>query len=607
MSAGDAEVLRLVDAIKLSGTKDPFIPSPFKTAEMIAGMQMAIATIGNLITKLKTGSYQDISMNMDHAAMMLFGPMALEWKIEGGGTIRENTIKLAESMPEDPDALFRIYFVGVFTTCDGYIFLFPKFDSPEELLEACGLDKKSVPHILSLLRNNPSLASQKAFVDILVQHMKTQSGKEIEARMQAKKIGTVVVPKTKEEWLATEQGALLASRPFADVTFLPNPPSLRQPAPNPTWPSSSLPLAPNPTSVTSAFHWPPAPFRKGVQGGLLAGVKILELTRALMGPTIGTTLAPYGCDIIRVSDPLGKDYNLFDTSQTVGKRCISLNLKNPADKKVFTELLMEADVFVQNSNYGAVERLGFGVNDVLELIKGREKGILYVEGNTFGFIGPLATVPGIEFLGQFSVVLGVEQGKWCLYDPEPEPGEATRPSAISVSCCDVPCGVLNAVGIMAGLYRRAVYGGSYLVQSSLVQSAMFLDSLGRYSNDAAVWEIVKRYPPMIPGVANPGHRFPLGTSYWGFFHELMRDAYTEGWKDDYWMWIRNLSGFGGDMRVLRPGIKFSATPATLKIAPRPQGFDKDTPMRWIEGWSDVKQVEDGVYVCLPVGKERPKL
>ncbi len=103
---------------------------------------------------------------------------------------------------------------------------------------------------------------------------------------------------------------------------------------------------------------------------------------------------------MRITSPDIIDYPAHDFFINLGKRCVELDLKKAEDKKRLKELIMESDVIIANLLAGSLEKLGFGFKDVLKMIEGRSKGIVYAETNTFGFYGPNAKRPGVENLGQ---------------------------------------------------------------------------------------------------------------------------------------------------------------------------------------------------------------
>src|SRR5678815_169356 len=109
--------------------------------------------------------------------------------------------------------------------------------------------------------------------------------------------------------------------------------------------------------------------------GLLAGVRILDLTNVLAGPFCCYQLAQLGAEVIKVELPgsgdlarqLGADAelnrNLMGASflaQNAGKRSLTLNLKHSDGKEIFRRLVATADVVVENFRPGVMQRLGLG-------------------------------------------------------------------------------------------------------------------------------------------------------------------------------------------------------------------------------------------------------
>ncbi|MGB1012322.1 MAG: CaiB/BaiF CoA transferase family protein, partial [Thiolinea sp.] len=139
----------------------------------------------------------------------------------------------------------------------------------------------------------------------------------------------------------------------------------------------------------------------------LSGVRVLDLTNVLAGPFCCHQLAHMGADVIKVEVPgsgdlarqLGADpelnKNLMGVSflaQNTGKRSVTINLKNPSGKKIFTELVKTADVVVENFRPGVMDRLGVGY----EKLKSENPGIIYCAISGFGQDGPLRDLPAYD-------------------------------------------------------------------------------------------------------------------------------------------------------------------------------------------------------------------
>ena len=115
-----------------------------------------------------------------------------------------------------------------------------------------------------------------------------------------------------------------------------------------------------------------APTSAGGSRGPLAGLRVVDMSTVLAGPNAARYLADFGADVIKVERPGGdglRDMAWRDPRDDVGlwwkvvnrnKRAVVLDVKHEADRDVLLGLLDEADVFVENSRPGTLERLGFG-------------------------------------------------------------------------------------------------------------------------------------------------------------------------------------------------------------------------------------------------------
>jgi crotonobetainyl-CoA:carnitine CoA-transferase CaiB-like acyl-CoA transferase len=194
----------------------------------------------------------------------------------------------------------------------------------------------------------------------------------------------------------------------------------------------------------------------------LSGIRVLDLTRVLAGPTCARTLAEHGAEVLRVGTDLLPNNELQNIDTGHGKRSTVLDLTSAAGAATLRSLLRGADVFSQGYRPGSLARRGFGVEDVVAL----RPGIVCVELSAFGDDGPWRERRGFDTLVQ--VVSGMAL----------EYAQAGRPRLLPVSALDYCTGYLAAFGAMVALSRRAREGGSYLVRLSLAQTARWLQGLG---------------------------------------------------------------------------------------------------------------------------------
>lgn len=129
--------------------------------------------------------------------------------------------------------------------------------------------------------------------------------------------------------------------------------------------------------------WPPSQ----MSGRPLAGIRVLDLTKVIAGPTVTRVLALMGAEVLRISTDTQPDALPFIADGQIGKRDANINLKTPEGKRQLDDLLKEADVVVNSYRPGALERLGLGRNWAHELARRRGKGIVYCRENCYGWKG----------------------------------------------------------------------------------------------------------------------------------------------------------------------------------------------------------------------------
>ena len=197
----------------------------------------------------------------------------------------------------------------------------------------------------------------------------------------------------------------------------------------------------------------------------LDGVRVLDLTRILAGPTNGRTLAEHGADVLLVNSPNLDNVPPFVIDTSHGKRSTFLDLEHPDDHARLLALASSTDVFAQGYRGGALQRRGLGPDD----LAARRPGIVYVTMSCYGDVGPWRERPGWEQLAQ--TVSGIAAVQGAVGDSHP--AVTARQCSIPAAACDYTTGYLAALGTMAALWRRSHEGGSYHVRASLCQTGMW--------------------------------------------------------------------------------------------------------------------------------------
>ncbi|MFN9279707.1 MAG: CaiB/BaiF CoA transferase family protein [Betaproteobacteria bacterium] len=190
----------------------------------------------------------------------------------------------------------------------------------------------------------------------------------------------------------------------------------------------------------------------------LAGVKVVEFCQIASGPFTGLLLADYGAQVVKIEPPEGDamrtwppltgGYSENFASLNRGKRSIALDLKQPADLAVARQLALEADVLVENSRPGAMQRLGLG----WDWFQPRKPSLVYCSISAFGQDGPRGSEGGFDVTIQAAAGVMSVTG-----EPEGAPVKAGVPLA------DFASGLYAAFSIAAVLARvRAGGAGAHI-------------------------------------------------------------------------------------------------------------------------------------------------
>ncbi|NYF16541.1 crotonobetainyl-CoA:carnitine CoA-transferase CaiB-like acyl-CoA transferase [Microbacterium sp. AK009] len=201
--------------------------------------------------------------------------------------------------------------------------------------------------------------------------------------------------------------------------------------------------------------------------GALDGLRVLDATQMLAGPLAATRLGDLGADVIKLESPRGGEFNRthgFDdlrihsemtTFMAVNrnKRSLAIDLKNPASGQIIRDLVLSADVFIQNFRHGTAERLGVGYDQLKEL----NPKLVYCSISGYGSFGPYRDRPGQDL-----VVQGYSGSMFSVgsADDAPEPG--------ALWAADVMTGYQAAIGILAALQARDRLGVGQKVEVDML-------------------------------------------------------------------------------------------------------------------------------------------
>jgi len=194
----------------------------------------------------------------------------------------------------------------------------------------------------------------------------------------------------------------------------------------------------------------------------LSGVRVLDLTRVLAGPTCARTLAEHGADVLKITARHLPDSGLVDLDTGLGKLSAQIDLRTKEGIEILRGLAREADVFSQSYRPGALAARGFSPEALAKL----RPGIVCVTLSAWGTSGPWSGRRGFDSIVQ------------CVSGIAHATGTATQPSLLLVSAIDYITGHLMALGAMVALARRAREGGSWLVRASLARTGKWVVDRG---------------------------------------------------------------------------------------------------------------------------------
>ncbi|MCZ0736326.1 CaiB/BaiF CoA transferase family protein [Phreatobacter sp. AB_2022a] len=231
--------------------------------------------------------------------------------------------------------------------------------------------------------------------------------------------------------------------------------------------------------------------------GLLAGQRVLDLTRVMSGPFCTAMLADLGAEVIKVEMPgfgdEGRHFAPHVNGESTyfallnrGKRSITINMKSPDGIALVRDLARQADILVENFRPGVMERLGLGH----EVLQADNPKLIYASISGFGQEGPLADLPA------FDLVIQAMSGLMSVT------GEAGgRATAVGESVADITTGMFAAWGIAAALYDRERTGIGRRLEVAMLDSvfSMLLTNLSRrLFTDQPTRRVGNRHPETYP-------------------------------------------------------------------------------------------------------------
>ena len=328
--------------------------------------------------------------------------------------------------------------------------------------------------------------------------------------------------------------------------------------------------------------------------GPLQGLKVIDLSHIMAGPTCSMLLADMGADVIKVEKIPGGDDARRMVPPTVAdesaaflimnrnKRGIALNLKTAGGREVLFRLLKNADVLIENYRRGTMEKMGFGY----EVLRVRNPKLIYCSISGFGRTGPYADRGGFDLVAQgMSGLMSIT-------------GERAGgpPMKCGAPVTDITAGILACVGILAALHSRQSTGRGQVVDTSLFEAGI----THTYWHSAICFATGVAPSPM-------GSAHPLNGPYQAF-------PASDGWitvgAANQENWLRLLQALeapelGSDPRFVNNAQRMQNLPALTEVlSPL---FQRRTAADWLQHWSRPACPQDRCWTsprCTPIHKRR---
>lgn len=520
----------------IANTGSPYFPSPFKQTEAISALKAVEAGVAAGIADLAYGERKrKIVVDWERASAFLFSTYLAT--VGGMNKAHPNVKTLLKDtdLLKAQSILYRRLSANLYET-----------KNPSEYFHLHGsLEATTALNMVGLKGFRPDMTDYHQCIKLIEDHVKQFSAKELEEmNAEAKQAGVTCLKW--EEFEATSHGRDLIREPPWRVDTL----------------ETVSPPAPFPCTASRA----PKP-------QILSGIRALELCRIIAGPAIGRGLAEYGADVIKITSPNLSDVPFFQVDGNLGKHTAELNLRDSRDRKTFEDLLQSADVILDGYRPGSLERLGYGPNQIVELTKHRQRGIVYVAEDCFGHVGEWASRPGWQQIADCVTGVAWYQGlSMGLNEP------VVPPFPMS----DYGTGCMGTIAALVGLYKRAKYGGSYYGTTSLCQYDIYLLQLGLYSSemmaqlrqahDAEFFEL--RHHDSVDEVGKRALKTMRRVHPELFGDRHMQECYSRG--------------FRASVKAVKPVVDIEGTWIGFLRSSRPNGFDQASWKDW--------EVDEGMLV-----------
>lgn len=198
----------------------------------------------------------------------------------------------------------------------------------------------------------------------------------------------------------------------------------------------------------------------------LQGIRVLDMTTNISGPTLTMILADLGAEVIKVEklsgdearkmEPKLQEDGVYFLNINRQKKSVTLNMKEDSDRKKLIELIKTADVFVENYRLGVAQKLGIDY----EAIKKINPKLIYCSLSAYGQNGPKKSYPG------YDAIMQAETGIMSITG-------STDLARVPVSLIDQGSAMWGAIGVVSAILQRHKTDVGSLVSTSLYETGVF--------------------------------------------------------------------------------------------------------------------------------------
>ncbi|KAH0592349.1 hypothetical protein MHUMG1_09962 [Metarhizium humberi] len=405
----------------------PYMPTCCKMTESASALSGFVAATANAICAHRYGTeYQDVQVDTDLATLFLQSFFLPEINGKPFWQHAHLAAELDKGDLYDIQKPIHQQATNIYQTKDGKWYQLHGSLNPKPTMDMLGVQEQHVTH-------------EEAF-SIYAKKVKQYDAATLERIANDDFSQPGVACLTHEEFLDSEHGRIISTEPL--------------------WTMKSIPAP--------STNWPPNPHAANLKP--LAGIRVIDFSRAMAGPIVSKLLALFGAEVIKISHKELPDFPITWVDLNTGKHDAEINLKDAEGKLKLAELIAGADVLVDCYRPGVLARLGFDSKSMRKI----NERLIYLRENCYGFQGPLAHRAGLQQISDCLVGHSWLQGQFLGLD---EPVLPPLPNS------DYQAGLVGAAVAMLALLERSKGDTAFDIDISLTQYNIWFYRLGQYTDD----------------------------------------------------------------------------------------------------------------------------